>query len=552
MFSRVLAEADTDTMGVYSTIAVLVSDNFDNSSLCSEEDDEALMNDSLPTDDGVAVLPVAGQRLEEDVPPELIGLVNSNRVRRVDPDWVYQDSKGRIRTYVPEGDRSQALGAAHGDGHASPERMLRAMMSTVWWPKMSPDIDAYCSVGCARHAARAAAASPRYDLFPVEARRFSSVAMDHLGPFNGLYVLVVVDKVTGWLEACVVDDKSAQSTALALYDVWVSRWGWFDSITHDNDAGFCSATVKSLFERHQVTRTLSPPYWPRGNGIAEAAVKEIKYVIRRSGEVITGAVQLKALVAAARLLHNSSAADGCGYCPYEIVTGKKLKTLLEVVYGDNDPGPADPEKIENMLNIIVEQKRRSRDRSRAAAISRAEKWRSGSYGNDLHEGDLVFVVQLRGYGGRVALGPFRIGNVDGSLVYLRGEEDPVSRGECVPYCPDPRYSDVAGEDHQAMKVEFNSLTPDMMIMFEVEELDGQVKSLDVGRVVSEPLRDKVKVEPYASPTHLFWFRRQPRERRLVTVSKSEVKFSTSGTFLEPDGKLSSESIELLSQRGYIQ
>ncbi|EEQ99405.1 retrovirus polyprotein, putative [Perkinsus marinus ATCC 50983] len=310
------------------------------------------------------------------------------------------------------------------------------MVSTVWWPKMSPDIDAYCRtcVGCARHAARAAAASPRYDLFstiPVEARRFSSVAMDHLGPFNGLYVLVVVDKVTGWLEACVVDDKSAQSTALALYDVWVSRWGWFDSITHDNDAGFCSATVKSLFERHQVTRTLSPPYWPRGNGIAEAAVEEIKYVIRRSGEVITGAVQLKALVAAARLLHNSSAADGCAYCPYEIVTGKKPKTLLEVVYGDDDP---DPEKIENMLNIIVEQKRRSRDRGRATAISRAEKWRSGSYGNDLHEGDLVFVVQQRGYGGRVALGPFRIGNVNGSLVYLRGEEDPVSRGQCLPYC----------------------------------------------------------------------------------------------------------------------
>ncbi|EEQ99404.1 gag/pol/env polyprotein, putative [Perkinsus marinus ATCC 50983] len=86
MFSRVLAEADTDTMGVYSTTAVLVCDNFDNSSLCSEEDDEALMNDSLPTDDGVAVLPVAGQRLEEDVPPELIGLVNSNGVRRVDLD----------------------------------------------------------------------------------------------------------------------------------------------------------------------------------------------------------------------------------------------------------------------------------------------------------------------------------------------------------------------------------------------------------------------------------------------------------------------------------
>ncbi|EER06844.1 hypothetical protein Pmar_PMAR002213 [Perkinsus marinus ATCC 50983] len=259
-----------------------------------------------------------------------------------------------------------------------------------------------------------------------------------------------------------------------------------------------------------------------------------------------------ALVAAARLLHNSSAADGCAYCPYEIVTGKKPKTLLEVAYGDDDPGPADPEKIENMLNVIVEQKRRSRDRSRANAISRAEKWRSGSYGSDLHEGDLVFVVQQRGYSGRVALGPFRIGNVDGSLVYLRGEEDPVSRGQCVPYCPDPRYSDVAGDDHQAMKVEFNSLAPDMMIMFEVEELDGQVKSLDVGRVVADPLRGKVKVEPYASPTPLFWFRRQPRERRLVTVSKSQVKFSTSDTFLEPDGKLSCESIELLSQRGYIQ
>ncbi|KAF4647279.1 hypothetical protein FOL47_004824, partial [Perkinsus chesapeaki] len=204
MFSRVLAEADTDTMGVYCAAALAISDHFDNSSVCSDEDD---LGDLTTSGDQLASFPVAGSQPDgADVPEELVGLANAKRVWRVGPDWVYQDCKGRTRTYVPEGDRAQVLSMAHGDGHASAERMLRAMLSTVWWPKMSPDIDAYCStcVGCARHAARAAAANPRYDLFSTisaEAKRFSSVAMDHLGPFNGSYVLVVVDKVTGWLEA---------------------------------------------------------------------------------------------------------------------------------------------------------------------------------------------------------------------------------------------------------------------------------------------------------------------------------------------------------------
>ncbi|KAF4678459.1 hypothetical protein FOZ60_016572 [Perkinsus olseni] len=564
MFSRVLAEADTDTMGVYCTSVLAVTDHFDNGSICSDEDvtsDLDLEDRDVERDQdtGLASLPVAGDLENEDPPPpELIGLINANRVCRVGSDWVYQDSKGRSRTYVPEDDRAEALNAAHGDGHASSERMSRAMVSTVWWPKMSLDIDAYCTTceGCARHAARSAAANPRYDLFstiPTEARRFSSVAMDHLGPFiGGLLVLVLIDVVTGWLEACVVDSKSAHTTALTVYDLWVSRWGWFDSIIHDNDPGFCSAMVKSLFERHHVRRKLSPAYWPRGNGVAEAAVKEIKYVIRKSGETITSSDQLRALVAASRLLHNSSAADGCTFSPYEVVIGKKPRTLLESIYGHDDTGPADPDKIEGMLTSLVEHKRLARERSLANAIQRAERWRAGSYNANLVEGDLVFVVQQRGYSRRVALGPFRIGNVVGSLVYLRGETDPVSRGQCVPYRPDHRYPDVAGTDHESMEVEFYSLEPDMMIMFEAEEYNGQVQSLDVGRVVAAPVRDHVKVEPFASPSHLYWRRRPQRERRLLTVSKDQVKCSTAGTFIDADGKLNDKSVELLIQRGYLQ
>ncbi|KAF4698031.1 hypothetical protein FOZ63_021699, partial [Perkinsus olseni] len=138
---------------------------------------------------------------------------------------------GRRRTYVPEERRSSVLESAHGPAHASVERTERDLIeSSLWWPKMGKDVLLFVRScpGCARHSASKSALRPRRELqptlssIPEETERFSSVAIDHCGPLagtSGAVVLLMVDMVTGWLEATVVTNGGG-SSACTVTTIW--------------------------------------------------------------------------------------------------------------------------------------------------------------------------------------------------------------------------------------------------------------------------------------------------------------------------------------------
>ncbi|EEQ99118.1 gag/pol/env polyprotein, putative [Perkinsus marinus ATCC 50983] len=564
LFSRVLQDCPSDDIGVYAVESgVMGADDEleDSCSCCSEF--------GSPNEDEVRHMVMAVEAPDE-VPLELQQLHRANRIEADGSALIYTDAKGRRRTYVPEERRSSALDSAHGPAHASAERTERDLIeSSLWWPRMGKDVGLFVRscLECARHSASKAALRPRHELQPTlssvseENERFSSVAIDHCGPLpgtSGSLVLIMVDMVTGWLEATIVPNKSARCTVDALYQAWVCRWGWFRRLHSDNDMGYRSSIVEELCARYKVRHTFSPPRWPRANGCAEAVVKELKVVISKTSKGLQKqGYDVATLVAATVFLHNSSRVVGLPCSPFEAVTGAKPRTMSSFASTTcSSYGPVDVAKLEATVNLMKSAKESLRQKWRDYANRRASHHHGLSYGNDVTMGVLVFVVSDHSLKGRQVSGPFRVSRVEGARAWINGESSPVSVGQCIVYQPDYRFVDEASvEAASALEVSFESLNIGDAVFYCVIDsapVGPPTMALDFGTVARLPAGDRVLVEPYYSSNGLRWQRRAPRDRYLKEVTRPSVKITRKSTraVVDSDGHLMPDVIEMIRERGW--
>jgi len=55
---------------------------------------------------------------------------------------------------------------------------------------------------------------------------------------GNIYILVMVDSFTGWVELIPIPDKTTDTVARAMFSEWVSRWGLFRELLTDQGREF--------------------------------------------------------------------------------------------------------------------------------------------------------------------------------------------------------------------------------------------------------------------------------------------------------------------------
>ena len=107
--------------------------------------------------------------------------------------------------------------------------------------------------------------------------------MAHVGvdlfEFAGKQFLICVDKWSGFPVYKQLNTVTTRAVISALED-WFNILGWPSTIRSDGGPQFLGP-FKAWCENNNILHELSSPYNPKGNGLAEAAVKNVKHLLQK-------------------------------------------------------------------------------------------------------------------------------------------------------------------------------------------------------------------------------------------------------------------------------
>jgi hypothetical protein len=99
--------------------------------------------------------------------------------------------------------------------------------------------------------------------------------------FGNLYILLIVDYVSKWIEAKATRTNDAK---VVLDFVRTHIFDWFGipkAIINDRDTYFYNRSMKALLRKYHVTHWTSTAYHPQMNGQAEISNREIKSILEK-------------------------------------------------------------------------------------------------------------------------------------------------------------------------------------------------------------------------------------------------------------------------------
>ena len=182
-------------------------------------------------------------------------------------------------------ERKQLIEKVHALGHyGSNQTELKIKKDhNAYWKGLRDDVSQYvkeCSK-CARHNLAKRVYHEPKSICPNCI--WDHIAID-LGSFNvtsssgNNFILVIVDLFSRFVVLRPIRTKTAVDVAKELTSVF-SLFGYPKCLTHDNGLEFKNKILKSLKDHMGIEESLSLPYTPTGNAVAEASVGSAKRMI---------------------------------------------------------------------------------------------------------------------------------------------------------------------------------------------------------------------------------------------------------------------------------
>jgi hypothetical protein len=182
-------------------------------------------------------------------------------------------------------ERVRLIKEHHDRGHYGIKGVMESISREgFYWSNMVKDIGDYVKrcMTCHKYVIRNEGFHP---LKSISVKRpMDQVAMDcwymKASEEGHCYGLVVVDLCTRfiWLRAMKV--LNAQTIAKKLYSLFCTV-GFPKVIQSDNGPEFRNQVIRELVQKVNAEHRFITPYHPQGNGVAEAAVKKVKEMLKR-------------------------------------------------------------------------------------------------------------------------------------------------------------------------------------------------------------------------------------------------------------------------------
>jgi hypothetical protein len=204
--------------------------------------------------------------------------------------YAWENSPGQhLVLVVPKDLRPEVLHLCHdirSAGHLGQQKTLLRLKRSFLWYRMAVDCKLYvasCQVCNQSKKANRKARAPLGSYhagYPME-----RVHLDILGPFHpsasgNVYILMMVDQFTKWVEMVALPNQSAHRVAQEFLQRFVVTFGCPLEIHTDQGRNFDSNLFKAFCQLLEVTKTRTTPYHPSGNGQVERYNRIVLAMVR--------------------------------------------------------------------------------------------------------------------------------------------------------------------------------------------------------------------------------------------------------------------------------
>ncbi|MCG7878261.1 MAG: DDE-type integrase/transposase/recombinase [Candidatus Thiodiazotropha taylori] len=230
----------------------------------------------------------------------------------------------------------QVLVGLHNDmGHPSKDRTLSLMRDRFFWPGMTADTESWIS-NCGRCIRRKAKTDVRAPLVNISSTYpLELVCIDYLTlePSKGNIsnILVITDHFTRFAVAIPTRNQTAKTTADALYNEFIVRYGIPARLHSDQGANFESDIIKELCGLMDIKKSRTTPYHASGNGMTERFNRTL---ISMLGTLEPEKKKnWKQFIPPLVHAYNCIKHESTGYSPYLLLFGREPKIPIDISFG---------------------------------------------------------------------------------------------------------------------------------------------------------------------------------------------------------------------------
>jgi hypothetical protein len=186
-----------------------------------------------------------------------------------------------IRRCIPKFDQTDVISFCHDHacgGHFSANKTAAKILQCgFYWPTMFAGTRAYCT---SYERCQKLGSISKRNMMPLNpiliVKIFYVWGIDFMGPFPNsfgfLYILVVVDYVSKWVEAVTCKTNDHRVVVKFLKDTIFARSGIPKAIISDGGTHFCNWIFKQLMKKYFITHKVATPYHPQTSGQVECQI----------------------------------------------------------------------------------------------------------------------------------------------------------------------------------------------------------------------------------------------------------------------------------------
>ena len=250
---------------------------------------------------------------------------------------------------IPEKLKNLVIAACHNNqlsGHQGVDRTLQRINSRCWWPFIRRDIDKFiqkCSV-CTSTNIRGSTGTTENKTISYSTEPTECWHLDFIGPLpksrrgGNKYVLVAIDEASGYIESRAMPECTTNGLKQAVREL-INRWGIPKILRSDNGSVFTSGGWDKFANKQMgIELQYSPVYHPQSNGRVERANRTIKATLVKQCAASNIAIDWFDILTTTMHALNTSASAALGgeKSPFEIMHGRKARSILDIKWSEKD------------------------------------------------------------------------------------------------------------------------------------------------------------------------------------------------------------------------